>query len=740
MTRTVMSPSAARRIFTVVFVLLAASQVIPPDRWQIPLKQVQLGAQVLLSSGALFLAVVLARGTQAGARPMLMAMPVQLTLCAVAGTAVQALAVKVPLVPIAFFLAFPFSTFARRFPLFWVPGAMLSSAALGRYLIQADTALLPWAILFWAFSLPLGFRMSRDRATIMSNRAQFERMKSDAREMMGRIRKEGFPEMMDRIRGEEAALAAALEEDDFLQKLLVWGCRAFGARTGVLLVPDRPGYVRMRAAVHRGVRITGDMVPADKGFVHIARQRGGVLCVSDARSARSSLGFYSEDVEVGSFLVKVVYESNWAEDAVGEGRAEKVRCVLYFDSASVGALELDDVTSRRLEEYGGLVSKAMEMAFTLHRVTADLSAKDAISKYARSLTQSLDRVKIAEKALDAVVEALPDCDGAVVLLNDGGLSVAGSRGEAVRELGAEKILRDEPSQIGLLLRRFSELEADAEGGAVRAEVVVGYAKELPSPFFHRREKLGRVVSFAAIPCFIRDQAGKPDLQAVISVVSRSSEAFGREEMEDLRTLAGMMAPALDNARLHSELNELSRIDGLTGLLNRRIFDVILDGKISHVRRGNFQRLAVLMIDGDRFKTINDTYGHKVGDEVLVELGRRLKPMVRKNDAVARYGGEEFAIVLDNAGRKQARDVAEKIRRAIRSAPVKTSAGPIPVTVSLGFSVLEKDEKITRSLIVEQADQALYQAKEKGRDRVVGYHEIAHRPAGDEDTVTMMTLP
>jgi diguanylate cyclase (GGDEF)-like protein len=161
---------------------------------------------------------------------------------------------------------------------------------------------------------------------------------------------------------------------------------------------------------------------------------------------------------------------------------------------------------------------------------------------------------------------------------------------------------------------------------------------------------------------------------------------------------------------------------LTGLLNHRTFQVIFDGKINSMGRYG-KSMAVIMVDADRFKRINDTYGHSVGDEVLVELASRLKALVRKNDAVARYGGEEFAVVLDSVDEKNARSITEKMRKAIASRPFVTASGPLTITASFGFSVLRKGDTTTNREFLDQADQALYHAKESGRDRVVSYREI-----------------
>ena len=644
-----------------------------------------------------------------------------------------------PLIPLGFFLLFPFTGFARRLSLALFPALVPITIAVGRFIFAQETEMVTWAGVFLLYCVLLGLKISKDHEAVLGSRSELDRIKSDAKEMMKRVQVEDRGGNLDRIRGEEAAIAAALDEDDILQKLLVLGCRVFGARTGMLLVPEDAGYYRMRAAVHRGVQIVEDLVPADKGFIHIAADReDGVLCVSDARSAGPSLGLYSAQTEVGSFLVKIIYDKDWAQDAGGGFTQGKVRCVLYFDSETVDELFLDKVTSKRLDEFSSPVYKAMKMTYQQHRMTIDMSVKDAIARYARSLTKSLEPNVIARGALKTMMEAVPNCEGAVVLLfeeDDRFLLVEAASGELVSELKDTRILRDEPSQMGLLLRRFNEiLSSGAGNGVSQTEILINNEQAKKSPFFRKGEKVGKIVSFAAIPCFMGKDGEKSELKAAIVAVSSKAGAFEREDVEDLRTLAGMMAPALDNAVQHRKVDNLSRTDGLTELLNHRTFQIILDGKISSMGRYG-ESMAVVMVDADKFKNVNDTYGHSVGDEVLVELARRLKSLVRKNDAVARYGGEEFAVVLDSVDEKSARSIAEKMREAISSKPFKTASGELPITASFGFSVLTKGETKPKREFIDQADQALYRAKETGRNRVVSFREVEAAAKRDPHTLS-----
>jgi len=165
------------------------------------------------------------------------------------------------------------------------------------------------------------------------------------------------------------------------------------------------------------------------------------------------------------------------------------------------------------------------------------------------------------------------------------------------------------------------------------------------------------------------------------------------------------------ARRLLEAQREARMDPLTGLPNRRHCDDILAGGAwlsSRVR-------SALVIDLDHFKAINDTKGHLVGDEVLREVGRRLRGVVRQADLVARWGGEEFC-VLTLEGSAGAENLAERLRVAIAAAPCPTSAGSIPVTASVGFAAVGAGIAAANDLLAA-ADEAMYAAKRSGRNRV-----------------------
>ncbi|WP_426438319.1 GGDEF domain-containing protein [Bradyrhizobium genosp. P] len=172
---------------------------------------------------------------------------------------------------------------------------------------------------------------------------------------------------------------------------------------------------------------------------------------------------------------------------------------------------------------------------------------------------------------------------------------------------------------------------------------------------------------------------------------------------------------LELARARRELARISETDQLTGLLNRRGFDVTAAAALGKAQADG-AAVAVLMCDIDHFKSINDRYGHEIGDKVLVEIADVLRQFaIRHGALVARYGGEEFAAVLTGLNDDQAAHGAEEIRRDCAARTIFDDVTRLPVTISIGFTVKRSGFELAD--LMRTADQALYIAKRAGRDRV-----------------------
>jgi len=163
---------------------------------------------------------------------------------------------------------------------------------------------------------------------------------------------------------------------------------------------------------------------------------------------------------------------------------------------------------------------------------------------------------------------------------------------------------------------------------------------------------------------------------------------------------------------------LAETDELTGLLNIRGFSIAANRLVAQALRYN-RAATVLMIDSDNLKSVNDSYGHEAGNQMLRRLARLVLAELRYTDVLARYGGDEFIVLLPETPVKGAQDVAERIRDAIGSAPLELDGKRVACTVSIGLAALPGDGS-TLDALVARADRAMYQAKKAGRNRVVAF--------------------
>jgi len=213
-----------------------------------------------------------------------------------------------------------------------------------------------------------------------------------------------------------------------------------------------------------------------------------------------------------------------------------------------------------------------------------------------------------------------------------------------------------------------------------------------------------------------------EIIGAMSVMNRPDDPdFTERDGQLLMAMASQAAISLVNTRLFNEVQQSAITDELTGLYNRRHFFVLAEGEVEQAVQQDLP-LSAIMFDIDHFKKFNDNYGHAIGDEVLRRVAKVTRQHLRGSDVIGRYGGEEFAIILPQTPISTAYNVAERLRCKIESNLVDTIYGELSVTISLGVGHVTPTVSTLANLL-DQADKALYRAKEAGRNRVEVAEEV-----------------
>lgn len=357
--------------------------------------------------------------------------------------------------------------------------------------------------------------------------------------------------------------------------------------------------------------------------------------------------------------------------------------VVYLDSRLArGVFTDDDVAVLTAVSSHVAVSLETARAAQLHSQVQAARQQQALAEMLRASLAEMSAILEPDRLLWHLCGTLRTQLGATAgcLISTGGevLEVVGAAPVEAVGTTVRLIPGDTPELLGL-----------EETAGVRERVLGGAPRALTVPLVGRDGPVGLVL------------LGGPGLDGTSRQVAAA--------------LATQGMTAYENARLFSRVQELATTDELTGQHNRRHFYAIAGALVQAAAR-NSRQLAAVMLDIDNFKTINDSYGHGVGDEVIRTVAARIRGRLRHSDVLGRYGGEEFAAVLPDHG-GHAEELADRIRLAVSADPVPTQAGPLPVTISVGLTSLGPGDTSLDELLA-RADHALYRAKEAGRNRVM----------------------
>jgi diguanylate cyclase (GGDEF)-like protein len=419
----------------------------------------------------------------------------------------------------------------------------------------------------------------------------------------------------------------------------------------------------------------------------VAKEKKPVLVKDGARG----LGYLKDEREVNSFLAVPVMNGSFLEG------------VIALD-ASTGSFSEKDKES--LTGFASLALHVLQNARAYQQV--DMSAKEfeALHRISAELSSSLDLKTILEKLATCSREIIP-YDYMTVSFVEGPDTATfkilkGYDGLKIPE-GPVPLAG---SLLGWIVENRQELcFTDLDQRAQKLPV-------FPDGMLKTEFK-----SFIGIPFLSQDAC-----MGVFTIAMRAPGAITAYQHQTLNIIANQVAVNISNARFHQMMERMATTDGLTGLTNHRSFQEKADQAFERAQRYP-EPISLLLFDIDHFKKINDSHGHPVGDAVLKKIGKLLNETVRVVDVAARYGGEEFVALLVNTDLKGASQMAERIRASIEKSKFLLNGQRIPVTVSVGYAVFPEDAK-EKSGLIEMADQALYAAKDGGRNQCRAYRDVA----------------
>jgi len=343
-----------------------------------------------------------------------------------------------------------------------------------------------------------------------------------------------------------------------------------------------------------------------------------------------------------------------------------------------------DITERKLAEMAA-TQQSRELS-ALHNATT-------------ALLSTLDPQALLGRILDAAISAIPAArKGTLHLItpDTGQLEMRASVGYTDPRIRRIHV----PGSAGYVVRAVRE----------HTPLLVSDLHSDPSNLVGQMSEGRDVRSVIVAPLL-----AKGHILGAIALESTQVGAFSESDLRMLSSFAATATVALNNARLHEEMQRLAITDALTGLYNRRGFFELGQREVERSRRFN-RALVAIMMDVDRFKFINDLYGHPAGDRVLQEVARRCADNLRRIDLLGRFGGDEFTLLLPETDIYRARGVAERLRYCVAVEPVETDRGPVEVTVSLGIARATSSTP-DLEVLIGRADAAMYLAKQAGRNRV-----------------------
>lgn len=366
--------------------------------------------------------------------------------------------------------------------------------------------------------------------------------------------------------------------------------------------------------------------------------------------------------------------------------------VLYVESFELNAFnELDIVT---LETLASQISEAIQRAELYAQNQNDLRTLRTIQDISRLIASSLDIETISQTVVKSLKEVFGYTHVSIYFLDGEFLHIAA-------EVGYPK---------EMVIKKFHTSQG-VIGKTFRTRTIQFIEDITKEKIYMKADDL--VTSEICVP-LLKDEK----VLGVLNVESRRSKTLTQADVNLLSTIAGPIAIAVDNARLHAELKRMATTDAVTGLSNRHVFEQAIHAEIERAER-NQTPMSLIVFDIDFFKQYNDVFGHPAGDARLKAVADIIKLNLRKYDIAARYGGDEFAIILADCNQQNAMTFAERLRQGTMAGapqPPHAGKGLSGYTLSIGIATYPQDAILPSDLLIA-ADNAAMRAKQQGRNQI-----------------------
>ncbi len=474
-------------------------------------------------------------------------------------------------------------------------------------------------------------------------------------------------------------VADSLDEKEILLRTVEAVIDRFGyAQAAISLLVDHD---ELEAMVISGT----DQIGFSPGF----RQKVGEGIVG--HTAETRLAYLTEDVEKDPFYFTIGKRSGSAAGVpmLDEGQ---LLGVLYVESTLRNAFKQDDIQT--LQTLISHVGTAVQKARLFARAQERLRTITTLQSISQAVSSTLELQVIFQTVVQLLKDAFDYTHVCIYLLDDQILRFGYQVGYP-----EEAVLHEIPLTSGVIGRTARTKQTQFITDVTKDPDFLRVSYEIESEISVPLLKEGNVLG-------------------VINIEAAPGCRLTENDVDLMTALAGPVAIAVDNARLHTEVKSLALTDALTNLLNRRAFDEALATEIARADRYGYP-MAMIIIDLDNFKSYNDRWGHPAGDKRLMEVAELLEANVRSPDIAARYGGEEFAIILPCTSRSGALILAERLRRGAEALAVEKVESDCAIpgyTISLGVATLPENGRTASDLLIA-ADDAELAAKRLGKNRV-----------------------